>query len=619
MTIKTIYKKALAAAAFCAVVAPIWAETADAETLQLANCKKTVVAYESVSRSVTTVGAALYYPAVTMQAYAGCTITSVDVAFITSTSEGALRLFITKELGGEPVYEQTCTATASGWNTFELDTPYDIDGEALYIGYEVSGLYYLALCEQLTDGTEYVNKNTDGWTEYEKDYSFALSATVTGDDLPRHNVRLSDIKMPKYTVTDTAINYSGTFLNLGAAAVDSIALTYYVDGVATLTKTVSVDETAYRTSGTFSADGLSLSEEGEPEVYVEITAVNGEQDKDMSDNTSRTVTMLCRDAFTPRKILAEVFSTELCTNCAAAHKLIAGVFDERDDIIEVGHHAGYYTDPYTIDESSEYKWFYGTMVYAPAVMLDRTLFDNYADDYTYSGTPLTAPSEELLGNLCDEAAAVPAFVTVAIDCDYDIDAQQLDVTVSGEKLLPTDDYDNTVLNVFLLEDSIFTTTQRDTDGSFYHRYSIRQVLTATWGDAITLDEGYSASYSTAIADTMDVAQLYVVAFVANYDSDDATHCNVLNAEVAHVADGLDLTSIATLRGDSAPDVRVTSGNIVVSGSANSVKVTDMSGRCVLSAGTTGHGSTISTAALPHGIYIVTAEGAAGTRSIKFVK
>ena len=610
---------AIATATLLVIVAPVAATGDDAETLQLANCKTTVVAYESVSRSVETASAALYYPSTTMQAYTGCQITSVDVATISTTDTGALRLFITKELDGEPDYEQTCTASASGWNTFELDSAYTIDGEALYIGYEVSGLYYLALCEQLIDGTEYVNKNTDGWTVYEKDYSFALSATVTGDDLPRHNVRLTDIKMPKYAVTGGTIEYSGTFINLGAATVDSITLTYYVDGVATTSETVATAETAYRTSGTFAAGTFSLSEEGEPTVYVEITAVNGESDDDPSDNTSRSVTMLCRDSFTARKILAEVFSTELCVNCAAAHKLIASVFDERDDIIEVGHHAGYYTDAYTIDESTEYKWFYGTMVYAPAVMLDRTLFDNYADDYTYSGTPLTAPTEDLLGTLCDEAAAVPAFVTVAIDCRYDIDTQQLDVTVSGTRLLPTDDYDNTVLNVFVLEDSIFTTTQKDTDGSFYHRYSIRQVLTATWGDTISLDDGYSASYVTTIADTMDVAQLYVAAFVANYDSNDVTHCNVLNAEVARVADGLDLTNIAAASDDKGSLVSLSGGNIVVNGTVRSITLTDPSGRIVLATGTMHSGETISTASLPHGVYIVTTHGDTGTQSIKVAK
>lgn len=594
----------------------------DETELKLSNCKSNIVTYLRVSSSLSSAGAALYYPEATMSAYAGNEITSLNIGTVGSTSTDGLTIFITKDLDGTPEYEQKCTASKSGWNSIELTTPYTITGEALYIGYEITGFIYICACEAFLSGEEWTKTTTDGWLKYDGKYSSAIEAIVEGDDLPRNSIYLEDIKMPEYTTTNSPMTYSGTFINLGASPVESLTLSYYTDSVLAYSEAVEVDSTGYRSTGSFTSGGFSLAEEGNPAVYVEISKVNNDEDRDMSDNISRTKNVLCRDAFTTRNVLAEVFSTELCVNCAAAHTVIEEAFADYDNIIEVGHHSGYYTDTYTVSESTDFEWFYGTMVYAPAVMLDRTRFDNYDGDYSYTGTPITAPSEDDLPNLCSEAVAAPAFVSVDLTSEYDADTRFLALTVSGEHLLPTDDYSDLRLNVFILEDSIFTTNQKNTNGSFYHRYSLRSSLTGSWGEAIDVSSGYYNIYLVEIADTIDAGQVYAVAFVSNYDADDRLNCHVLNASRVKIYDGEDeSTGISSLKTSDKPLAVVSDGTIIAGQGARRIAIYDMSGRCLVNTAVSdaGGGRVISISHLPQGTYIMRAFGESSNESAKIIK
>lgn len=611
------------ACALLAAAVSVPARADDETELRLSNCRGDVVAYKQVSSSITTSAAALYYPASTMQAYAGCSITSIKVGTISSTSTGGVRVFITKDLDGTPEYEQECTAGNSGWNTFDLDSAYYITGDAIYIGYEVDGLKYIGLCNVFIEGEEWTATTSNGWKKYTESYSNAIEAIVTGDNLPKHNIYLNDITLPGYTTTGSPITCEGTFINLGASPVESLTLTYIADSVAVLCETVEVSSTDYRSTGTFTASGLSFGEECSADVYVVVSEVNGNPDVDTTDNVSRSKEILCRDSFTQRKILFEVFSTEKCTNCASAHRLIERTYEGYEGLVQVGHHSGYYTDGYTIDASTEYEWFYGTMVYAPAVMLDRTVFDNCTDNYSYEGTPVTSPSGDNLVALYDEAIAVPAFVTVNISKDYDEDTRHLTLTIDGEQLLPVDEYDDLRLNVYILEDSIFTTTQRNSDSYFFHRYSIRECLSDTWGDTVSIAGGYTASYETDIADTIDINQVYAVAFIANYDASDATNCNVLNTEEVKIIEAVtdvednEPTGITSLRSsDAASSMRVSRDCITTSGDGK-VTVYDMSGRCLISSSVSGSQS-IPLTQLPSGTYIVKST-ANGGDTVKIVR
>ncbi len=538
---KLAIQKAKAARMMLAAFAALSAGAVFAEDMVIGNSAGSSVAFETVGSSEEA-GSALFYPASTMQAFNGCSITKVEIGFQNKTEENAVTVFVSKSLDGEPVYKENFTASASGRNTFTLSTPVSLDGEGVYIGYTVKGARMLAYSNALVKDEEWVLYKGKPWQKY--DLSSGLCATmfitVEGASLPANNVRLSALSMPDYSVTNQPVGFEGKIVNLGADDVTALTVTYLTDGKVVCTETIDGLSVKPRRTATVSLSGLKLGEEGEPELQVEITKVNGEDDPVPTDNLSRKNGMIVRDKFVSRNTLLEVFSTEQCPQCPQAHRDIETALGDKTDVVEIGHHAGFYTDPLTIGVSQTYEWFYSDVnKYAPAVMFDRTaLVDDYPDVFN-DGVPLVYPTAKLLEALYNVIGKAPAFVSLGIDRTFDETSRSLSLTVAGKQLLPLATPESLRLFIFLTEDSIATENQRGASGTFYHRHSARRTLTPDWGDNLELGaDGFSHVYATDIPTEWNLKNVRIVAFVANVNSDDKNDCRVMNACEATLADGL---------------------------------------------------------------------------------
>lgn len=515
-------------------------------TLILGISRNMSTVYEGTSG---TSGAAVHYGVTTMKAYQGCTITELRVDLGAASGTDSIRAFVASSLTGQPLAEQRFTSTGAGWATIVFDQPYTVTGEAVYIGYEMQGLKTMRYSTALVPGEEWVRKRDSDWQRYKGDNAASFYAIVTGENLPQHNICLRQSVLPEYAQTGKALTLGGDIINLGTEAVTDVTVSLVANGETVGTQTISGLRVKNRRLGTFSLDGLTLPAAGDYELQLVVTAVNGEADADPSDNTSRTVSVLCRDTFTARRTLMEVFSTERCTNCPTAHDNIEQSLADKTDIIEVGHHAGFYTDWLTVDASTDYEWFYRKgNLHAPALMFDRTShFDNYPEIYTDT-VPVTDVGN--LATLYAAATAVPALATVDLQTSYDQAARTLSVSVSGEQLLPISQPDSIRLNVWLTEDSIFSTSQAGSGGTFYHRHALRRLLTPTWGETYSLDDAGTRTYTTTIDTEWNASRMSVVAFLANYDSTDKYNCRVLNA--ARVAVDPTAAGIEKLGDDATP-------------------------------------------------------------------
>lgn len=592
-----------------------YARTGGDGSLVLGNCRENVVGYLPAASEGEKAGFALYYPAERMQAYRGCAISDICVNINYLSGMNPIRLFVTSELDGAPLYEQSFMPVRNGWTTVRLDTPFELDGSALYIGYEVTGLKYITYSLPLVEGEqEWVRRKSGSWELYDDGHSAALYAIVSSESLPANDVKLEHVIMPGYATTGTPLRYDGEFVNLGTSAVSSLQFTYHV-GDMTHVETVDGLDVAPRAAGTFSLSGLAINSAGDHDVRLEVSAVNGDADAAPYDNFSRATTVVCRDSFTARKVLMEVFSTELCTSCPSAHRIIESVMGDKHDVIEIGHHAGFYTDWLTINESSEYEWFYREYVlYAPAVMFDRTAdIDNYPALFS-DGVPVTAPNGTNLPLLYDCAASVPAFVSVDIEADLDAASRRLEVRVSGDSLLPASAPDPRLF-VFLTEDSIYTTTQAGASSGFYHRFAVRRSLTPTWGTPVSLSEGYEAGYTVDLPDEWNMANVRVVAFVANYDDGDKTNCRVLNAGEVELASLLP-SAVASVRGDGLPLLSFESGRLSAPRGFDSLTVSDLSGRRVVSF--SSGDATDVLASVPAGAYVVSVSKGTENMRVKVI-
>ncbi len=500
------------------------------DALRLGFCKGNGVVYEQVSATDGVGGSAILLPAEKMQTMKGCSISVVNISFESKPAADAVKIFISKDLSAAPLYSETVSATKSGWNAFTLSTPYIIDGESIYLGYEASGLRYLYYCNPFAKGGEWIKKNDEGWTQYAKDYSAAIYASVTGDGLPLNNVYLTGAAMAQYATVGEAASYSGTFTNLGPQNVTSIRVAAYAGDKEIHSELIEGLNVKELNNGSFALKNLTFAEEGDYDVQLRITEVNGKADDDPTDNTSRTQKVVCRKSFEPRTVLLEVFSTERCTGCPNAHAYLNGVLEDKTDVIEIGHHAGFYTDDHTIQASVDYEWFYKEKkLYAPAMMVDRTyLGESYPSVFT-DGTP-TISNISHFNAMYNVAKATPAQVSLTLKATLDETARRLTLTVEGKESLPVIDAANTRLTVMLTEDSIFSANQAGAGSAFWHRNMARLCVTPSWGDAIeNITEGFKKTYTVDIPAEWNITMMRAVAFVGNYDATDKNNCPVYNA------------------------------------------------------------------------------------------
>lgn len=82
--------------------------------------------------------AAIKIPAAKLKALQGKKITGVRGAFGTKNVE-SVKFFITDNLNGTPLYEQTITGVSTSWKSFNLDTPFEITADKdLYFGFTIT-------------------------------------------------------------------------------------------------------------------------------------------------------------------------------------------------------------------------------------------------------------------------------------------------------------------------------------------------------------------------------------------------------------------------------------------------------------------------------------------------
>ena len=558
-------------------------------TLTIGNNKNSVTNYETV-KSDATAGSAIFYGSDYMSAYKDCRLTEVTIAFANKTQGGAITIFLSHAIGEEPFYQQTVDASTSKWNTFKLTTPYVVDGSDLCIGYTVSGVKYLSYGAALVNNPEYIMKKDGEWKEYNGGYSASLLATISGESLPENNVRLGNTSLPSYAKTGVPMDIFGEFQNLGATNVTSLTFALYDGEEEICEESVDGLNVAPRQEASFALSHMTLTTECEHDVRLGIKNVNGTTDAVESDNWTTTRHLMCRDSYMARKVLLETFSTEKCTACPEAHKAIDELTRDMDDIVEIDHHAGFYTDKYTIDESVEYEWFYPTYnKFAPAMLVDRIdMRDVFPSIYQYD-TPILKASASTLKTIYEVESQRPALATVDIATDWTPATRSLSVSVKGKQLLPVVTPDSVRLYVFLTEDSLYSETQAGARSGFYHSHVPRVSLTPTWGEKVDIASGYDCHFDTVLSEDWNEKQMSVVAFVANYNSTNPLDCSVLNAE------GKSLIASTSGIGSMKHE---TSGLWTI---------THMSGKTV----TKGCGSTAlanACNALCHGVYVVSVNG-----------
>ena len=585
-------------------------ETAS-DSIFLGNCQGRGV---SISESNVT-GGALFFPSSRMEAYQGNYVESIYIYMNYPSMVSNLRIFLSESLSGAYNYTSDAEVNRTGWNKIKLDTPYLLNGNGLYIGFTMEGSPVSFAIRQFK-GEEYLWEDNE-WQPYENaTYSIALYAVVRGSNLPLHDAAWECRPPLGYATTRVPSTIEGTVTNKGLADIHSLTFTYR-HGNNTTQETVTGLDIAYLGSSPIRLQGPAFQESGNYELSIELSSINGNPDLLMDDNISETFHIQCFDETVQRNVLLELFTTELCPNCPAAHRVIDPLTDGNDRIIRMEHHAGFYTDPYTAEASVEYEWFYGGMRHAPAYMVDRTnRHDRFPGIYNY-GTEGPISSVGSVAEVLEDAFHTPAFASVNLEVSNEDgnNYRQITIQANGKSLLPLPESRNARLYIYLTEDSIRTKEQSGATGEYYHRHIVRQCITDTWGDPVNLDEGYEKTYYVQIPEEWDMHQMDVVAVIGNYNENDRNDCEVYNAVSVALDKLIPASSIAT--SPKRNNAIILKGKfLTIPDDCTRIDIYTLEG--ILMHSETAKGQPISLHHLPEGVYLYVTTGGKATSTGKII-
>lgn len=547
--------------------------------------------------------------------YTGSQITGAKVGIGSFSTKPNAQIIILKDLNGsEPVYTQAFTPTATSWNEVTFDTPYTLNGEELYIGYQISATsaqnYPFGIDDQVasenSDIVGYYDDANQIWQYLHlgsQNFGNAcIKAVLTGDNLPKYDLAITELNVKQYITTGSEFSISGTVKNAASQSINTFDLTYQVGDAEPVSYNITIEEGLANTQTyNFTIEGLTVENDGAYNVTVTVANPNGMADEYEADN-SMTKAFTALSTLVPRKVLLENFSTAQCGNCPRVHEIIKGILEDRNDVAWVVHHAGYGTDTYTIDASNSYLWFYGGGgTYAPAAMLDRRCLKdlNAQGAQGVATAPVFFPeSKQKLEEFIDYCMEQPSFISLNITDVYNEETRELTVKVTGESTAELAQAPN--INIFLTEDGLYG-YQSGGGNNYPHSHAIRKVMTSTWGDALTFDgeNKFEVTYTYKLNNDWKAENMSVIAFVSDYNSKNYNECTVLNTEFKHLEYG---AAVGKLNADQC---RVMSINKTISlnGNYKNAAVYTIDGRLVQQAN--GASAIVMDNA---GVYIVVVDG-----------
>lgn len=515
-------------------------------------------------------------PAATMIRYYGDSICALDLGICSDVSN--VVAVVRESTGGPNIASKSFNAIV-GWNRVKFDKSIKIENKDYYVGYTITlaaGQYAIGFSSTNVTKDALIIVGSSGTVDYTSNYgALFVKALLLGNEAHFSNIaEINDFYLKKYQTENTVVDFPVKVTNKGINTITSLEITYKYAGHIPVVFTNNNLSIAGNTSTTITIPQIRLDVSGN--IDFTITGVNGQV---FSSNTVTKPVVVFNLANTvPRNALLEQFTTEQCVYCPSGTTRIRSILEKaeyKNKVFWISHHAGFYTDSYTIPASSSYLRFFGTGgTYAPAMMIDRTVFD----ELYMGGIPVAGVGGETeIENYVATALSIPAFLTVNITQDnptVTVD-NKVNITVNGEYkgTIPAEEL---YVFVYLSEDGLTTTTQSGFTGTYTHNNVIRVSLGGTAGKKITWNGNtYSVNFTETINPAWNKGKMNVTAFVAKNYTEPITNVNVLNAErqqLSFVASGLDIAYTNSVNAFSLD------GRIVVNGEYTSMKVYSADGK-----------------------------------------
>ncbi|MGX8695268.1 MAG: CARDB domain-containing protein [Prevotella sp.] len=317
------------------------------------------------------------FPAVFTTPYAGCHITTIRLGLAADASNVYVYIKHAPR-DAQPLYRQKIGDLKAGWHDIILDTPYDVSGEDVAIGYKASfaaagGVGYSK--EKYADGDIVYYNSKNNWTA--TGGSVCLQALVEGEQLPQNELLMGRLGSGESYDDSSALTFTGTVRNVGGNIVERYTLSYQQDDdeaqQLTIEKSLNVNET-----DTFSIS-VPADVPGNHTLRVWVSQVNGEPDAYTPNNQSEA-SFTVKDPAFMRRVVCEEFTGLWCGWCPRGMVGLELMLQEHpQQFIPISIHG---SDKLTIDANADYSYaqFIQSMTGAPSCKVDRRLSgDPYYD------------------------------------------------------------------------------------------------------------------------------------------------------------------------------------------------------------------------------------------------
>lgn len=561
-------------------------------------------------------GMAVYIDAEKAALLKGATLKSF-LTYVSTTQVTSGTLFITKELGSTPVYEQSFKPASSRerLTEYEVTNAFILDGEPFYYGYA------------LEVGTSYKPLSFDRSANTEPGISWAyengqwIDVSEKGYGIPNIQIKLDGvnaitdlmvrpIQAVGYQVAGKPQVFGGQVFNFGSTTITSFDITCKVGNADPVVTTVSGISLGSGKSYDFTLPEYTTSESGTLNLEVSVANVNGAVDAESTDNTAVSNVFFYPEGV-EKKVLVEVFTGQTCGNCPTGHANLANAMKGiEDEFIEVAHHAGFYPDQFTMEESYVFTWLYGTSgTYAPAAMFNRTAIPSIS-----TTSPVFASTDGASVRTAVQAfRQTQPYVGLKLYNKIDEATRKGTLIVEVETYVVPSDSMHT-LNVWLVQDGLVG-MQSGGGSNYVHNHAFRGSLNnSAWGQQILLNVGetvrrtFEYEIPATIASTYGdykgtefealLKDMQIVAFVSDFSSVSPTACNVYNAAKIDVLTD-NLAGVETVAIDKAPLFTFHGNQMNIVGDFQQMEFYSVSGSLVA---TLAKGE--NSLQLPRGIYVV---------------
>ncbi len=378
-------------------------------------------------------------------------------------------------------------------------------------------------------------------------WGYDLASTLP----PTNGFKVNSLNLPAYALINTPQTLSGVLNNYGATTITSFNLNYTVNGGTTVTQNITgTSITTYSNYNySHSTPWTTPASSGSYTVKLWASNINGNATL-YSDTITKIVTT--GSSLAHKKVLFEEFSTEACPNCPPVATYLHGLAVADTNIIMMVHHAGYYTDPYTIPENTAMLAMFndGGSTFAPAGMADRYYWNADMDnDGTNDPGPVFWPGTPYGSNAITARKTAPAFVSVNIGGSFNTTTRELTVTVSGN--ITANFASGLGVSLWITQDNITTTAQAGYTGTWTHHSLIRDAISGTWGDAILTPTTDGSTYTKTFTYTVNaawvLADLELVAMVNQIDAANVNNRTVYNVNSKKVDQLQQIISVSEIK------------------------------------------------------------------------